>query len=58
MPHDAELVAETKAWFERAHADIRAADHEWSADPPLLDAYTRLTREDIEAAIRYAADKG
>lgn len=29
---------------------------EGASDADLLDAYPRLTREDIQAAIRYAAD--
>ena len=31
---------------------------EGATEEDLLDAYPRLTREDIEAAIGYAADKG
>ena len=36
MPHDPLLVAETKGWFIKAANDLRAAVHEFSAEPPLL----------------------
>jgi len=35
MPHDPALVAETKSWFTKASMDLRTADYEFSADPPL-----------------------
>jgi HEPN domain-containing protein len=37
MPHDPALVSETKAWFKRASADLRAARHVLLAQPPLLE---------------------
>jgi HEPN domain-containing protein len=37
MPNDPVLVSETKAWFKRAFADLRAAEHALSAQPPLLE---------------------
>lgn len=36
MPHDPVLVAESRAWFARAAEDLRAAEHEFGATPPLL----------------------
>src|SRR3990172_3590387 len=36
MPHDPVLVAETKAWLRKATVDLRAAQHDLSASPPLL----------------------
>jgi hypothetical protein len=36
MPPDPLLVIETKAWFTKAANDIRAAEHEFTAVPPLL----------------------
>ncbi len=36
MPHDPELVAETRSWLSRAAQDPRAAAHEFTAEPPLL----------------------
>ncbi len=35
MPHDAERVAEVRAWLVKAAADERAAIHELEARPPL-----------------------
>lgn len=49
MPPDPELVAETKAWLSKARTDLRAADHEFLADPPLL--------EDILFHAQQAAEK-
>jgi len=37
MPHDPALVAEAKAWFKKAAADLRAAEHAVLAQPPLLE---------------------
>jgi len=37
MPLDPELIAETRAWLGRAALDLRAADHEFTAMPPLVD---------------------
>jgi HEPN domain-containing protein len=50
MPHDPLLIAETKAWFRRAASDLRAAEHEFSAVPPLLG--------DIVFHCQQAAEKG
>lgn len=49
MPLDPLLVAETKAWFARVAEDLRAADHEFTATPPLL--------EDIVFHCQQAAEK-
>ena len=37
MPHDPARVAETRGWLVRASSDVRAAEHELRAAPPLLD---------------------
>lgn len=37
MPHDPAHVAETRGWLVRASSDVRAAEHELRATPPLLD---------------------
>jgi HEPN domain-containing protein len=50
MPHDPLLITETKAWFRRAANDLRAAEHEFSAVPPLLG--------DIVFHCQQAAEKG
>jgi len=36
MPHDPALVSETRAWFNKAADDLRAAEHALLAQPPLL----------------------
>lgn len=36
MLHDPVRVAETQAWFTKATNDLRAAEYEFSAKPPLL----------------------
>ncbi len=36
MQPDPAHIAETRAWFFRAAEDLRAADHEFTAVPPLL----------------------
>ena len=39
MPHDPELVAETKAWYQKASQDLRAGYLDLGAQPPLtMDA--------------------
>jgi HEPN domain-containing protein len=37
MPLDPELVAEIRGWLSRIALDLRAAEHEFTAAPPLLD---------------------
>jgi HEPN domain-containing protein len=37
MPHDPELVAETRAWLLKARLDLAAADHAFAAVSPLLE---------------------
>ncbi|MGH9163731.1 MAG: HEPN domain-containing protein [Vicinamibacteraceae bacterium] len=37
MPHDPEVAAETRAWLTKATLDLRAAAHEFTATPPLVD---------------------
>jgi HEPN domain-containing protein len=36
MPHDPELVAETRSWLVKASQDLRAASHDFTMKPPLL----------------------
>ncbi len=52
MPHDAELVAETKAWLDRAQTDIRAANHEWTADPPLVEDIVFHAQQAVEKCFK------
>jgi HEPN domain-containing protein len=49
MPHDPELVAETRAWLAKARLDLAAADHELTAEPPFV--------EDIVFHAQQAAEK-
>ncbi len=35
MPHDPELVAETRGWLARARADLASGRADLAADPPL-----------------------
>jgi hypothetical protein len=59
MRPDPMLLAETRAWFTRATNDLRAAEHEFSATPPLLgdivfpcqQAALALAREVYEAIL-------
>jgi HEPN domain-containing protein len=37
MSLEAARVAETKSWLVKAASDLRAASHEFTATPPLLD---------------------
>lgn len=37
MPLDPVLLVETRGWLAKAHSDLRAAEHEFLAAPPLLD---------------------
>src|SRR5712691_6066716 len=37
MPHDPELVAETRAWLAKAWLDLAAAEHELIAEPPFVE---------------------
>ena len=36
MPHDKARIEETRAWLHKASEDLRAADLELTADPPLV----------------------
>jgi HEPN domain-containing protein len=35
MPHDTARMAETREWLAKARIDLRAADHDGTADPPI-----------------------
>jgi len=37
MPHDPDLVPETRVWLARAWLDLAAADHELTAEPPFVE---------------------
>ncbi|MFZ5453919.1 MAG: HEPN domain-containing protein [Thermodesulfobacteriota bacterium] len=48
MPLDPVLVAETKAWLRKAASDLRAAQHDLTASPPLLDDATFHCQQTVE----------
>jgi len=52
MPHDPARVAETKSWFEKAANDLRAADHELTAVPPLTDDMVVHAQQAAEKAMK------
>lgn len=52
MPHDPFLVAETKAWFAKAANDLRAAEHEFTAAPPLLGDIVFHCQQAAEKAMK------
>lgn len=52
MPHDPARVAETKSWFEKAANDLRAADHELTAVPPLTDDIVFHAQQAAEKAMK------
>ena len=37
MPHDPARAAEVEAWLAKVASDLRAAEHDLTADPPLLE---------------------
>jgi len=56
MPHDPERVAETRPWFVRAAENLRAADFERTADPPLTADIVFHAQQAAEAALALARE--
>ena len=52
MPHDPVRIAETKSWLVKAARDLRAADHEWSATPPLRDDIAFHCQQAVEKSLK------
>lgn len=52
MPPDLLLVADTKAWFAKAANDVRAAEHEFTAVPPLLGDIVFHCQQAVEKAVK------
>lgn len=52
MPHDPIRVADTRAWLRRANRDMRAADHDMKADPPLHDAVVFHCQQAAEKSLK------
>lgn len=52
MPHDPALVAETRAWFSKAAEDLRAAEFEFGATPPLTADIAFHAQQAAEKAMK------
>ncbi|HKZ20349.1 MAG TPA: HEPN domain-containing protein [Acidimicrobiia bacterium] len=52
MPHDPELVAETRAWFVKATQDLGAAAHEFIAEPPFLADIVFHAQQAVEKSFK------
>lgn len=52
MPHDLARVAETRGWLVRASSDVRAAEHELRATPPLLDDIVFHSQQAAEKSLK------
>jgi HEPN domain-containing protein len=52
MPSDPALVTETRAWLAKAALDLRAARHEFTAEPPLLDDIVFHPQQAAEKALK------
>ena len=52
MPHDAARVADSRGWLSRAASDLRAAEHEFPAVPPLLDDIVFHCQQAAEKALK------
>ena len=51
MPHDPERIAEARSWFLKASADLRAAEFELTARPPLTADIVFHAQQAVEKAI-------
>jgi HEPN domain-containing protein len=52
MPHDAEKVSETRAWFLKSARDLQAAAHDLRAVPPLLEDVVFHCQQAAEKALK------
>lgn len=52
IPPDPVLLAETRGWLAKAHSDLRAAEHEFGAVPPLLDDVVFHCQQPAEKAMK------
>lgn len=50
MPHDPARVADTRGWLRKADNDLRAAEHDRTARPPLLGDLTFHAQQTAEKA--------
>jgi HEPN domain-containing protein len=52
MPHDPERIAETRSWLVKASEDLRAAEFELTAQPPLTADIVFHAQQAVEKAIK------
>lgn len=52
MPHDPVLVEETRAWLLKVGNDLRAAAHDLTSDPPLLEDAVFHCQQAIEKTFK------
>jgi len=52
MPRDAVRVAEARGWLVKAAKDLRAADHDRTASPPLLEDVAFHAQQAAEKALK------
>lgn len=52
MPHDAELVAETRGWFVRAHTDLASGRVGLTVQPPLAGDAVFHAQQAAEKAMK------
>ncbi len=52
MPHDRALVADVRAWLAKAAVDLRAAEHDLAAAPPLLEDVAFHSQQAVEKSLK------
>lgn len=52
MPRDPARVADTRAWLQKADNDLRAAQHDRTAEPPLLGDVTFHSQQTAEKTFK------
>jgi HEPN domain-containing protein len=52
MPHDPELVAETRSWLAKARQDLGAATHLFGANPPFLADIVFHAQQGVEKSFK------
>ena len=52
MPHDPVLISETRSWLQKATIDIRAAEHDLTASPPLLSDVVYHCQQAAEKSLK------
>lgn len=52
MPRDTARIAETGEWLSKAHIDLRAADHDGTADPPITADMVFHAQQVVEKTLK------